>query len=242
MKTYYQIVGTKTYRQLTAEEKAMVQARQTELVCQWQDATTNKQQEVIFDELFDSFKNLIKGMAYRKAENSYTVEQDDFEGMINLTLVETMLTFDRTLNKPFEPIFVMNINNAVKMMYRQKGYDLHDTTYSSDAYRLDSVMTNKEKITSDNTKATENFVAHTVDHSAEIEHSIAIDEILAGLFGVDEIKKTVVHMSLNGFKRSEIVSAISDGSKSTDTLKRQVNRTLNTFKERYAQLRTLNLV
>ncbi|MDR7207618.1 hypothetical protein [Priestia megaterium] len=240
MKTYYEIVGTKTYRQLTLVEKEAIQDRQTELVQLWQDESLPEKQELIFDELYDSFKGLVKAMAYKKSEQSYTVDMDDFEGLINLTLVESLLSFDRTLNKPFQPVFIMNVNNAVKMMYRQKGYDLHDTTYSSAKQRLDAdggllsdgskVDVSEKQLSSQATLT----VTSQVDFTMEVEHSMVTEKILSGLFGMDEIKKTIVHMHLQGFKRNEIVSAIAEEGKSSDSLAKKVNRTLSKFKDAYA--------
>ncbi|TWM32261.1 hypothetical protein CHCC14819_0457 [Bacillus licheniformis] len=222
-KTFYEIVGNKSYRQLTQAEKEAVQDRQTELVIAWQDERDELRKAEIFDELFDSLSGLIKGMAYRQAEKSFSVEQEDFEGIMNLTLVETLLSFDRSLEKPFQPIFIYNVRNEIKMMYRQKGYDIHDTVND----RLEQPNQN------DKTTALADILKAESDFAADVETAVVLDEILDDLFGEDEKKKTIVHMSVQGFKRNEIVSAIAEQGKSLDALAKQVNRTVNHFKLNY---------
>lgn len=245
MKTFFEIVENKSYRELSIAEKEAIQVRQTELVIRYQDATNESNKEIIFDELHASLKGLIKGMAYRQAEKSFSVEQEDFEGIMFLVLTETLngtndesqvelygqrlITFDRTKGKPFQPIFMTNVSNALKMMFRQKGYDLHDTSSKLDQpNRFKSEFDNEERSTFGNRLV--NYDLGLADPMNESTTQIVLEEILTDLFGTDTKKKTMVHMSVQGFKRNEIVSAvISDGQK-TDAVAKQVNRTLTQFK------------
>lgn len=243
MKTFFEIVENKSYRELSIAEKEAIQLRQTELVISYQDATNESNKEIIFDELHASLKGLIKGMAYRQAEKSFSVEQEDFEGIMFLVLTETLngtndesqvelygqrlITFDRTKGKPFQPIFMTNVSNALKMMFRQKGYDLHDTSSKLDQPNsFTSEFDNVERPTYGERVAD----SDSIDPMNESTTQIVLEEILTDLFGNDTKKKTMVHMSVQGFKRNEIVSAvISDGQK-TETVAKQVNRTLTQFK------------
>ncbi|WP_324658903.1 hypothetical protein [Bacillus cereus] len=251
MKTYFEIVENKSYRELTIAEKLVIQERQTELVVRWQDESNESKKEEIFDELHASIKGLVKGMAYRQAEKSFSIEQEDFEGIMFLVLTETLsgtndemqvelygqrlITFDRAMDKPFQPIFITNVRNVLKMMYRQKGYDVHETTLH-EANRLDSPSPDDDTVTmADTIETTHSF---TVD----IEQMVVTEEILTDLFGNDTKKKTMVHMTVQGFKRNEIVSAIiSDGQK-TEAVAKQVNRTVNQFKTHYGELLRGNLL
>jgi DNA-directed RNA polymerase specialized sigma subunit len=218
--SFYQITEGKTYRQLTAEEKALIQERQTELVTLIQDGS----QEVV-KELVDSFKGLIKGMAYRQAEKSFTIEQDDFEGIMYEVLWKSVLTFDRSLGIPFTPVFIMNVRNAVKMLYRAKSYDVHETTHEV-TNRLDSPLPE------DATCTMADALEVGTSFESLIESQATINTVLDELFGKNDKKKTIVHMYLDGFKRNEIVTAVSEG-KVTDGLIRLVNRTVAKFKQTY---------
>lgn len=230
MKTFFEIVENKSYRQLTDTQKEEIQNLQTELVIQWQDEKNEFRKEELFDELFSSLTGLIKGMSYRQAEKSFSVEQEDFEGIMNLTLVETLITFDRSLDKPFQPIFIYNVRNEIKMMYRAKGYDIHDTTE-----KLETPVKSGVKTLADVTESNNDVIGNTVTQ-------IVTEEILTDLFGQDEKKKTIVHMTVQGFKRNEIVTAIAEQGKSTDAIAKQVNRTVKQFKEHYLNLMQGQLV
>lgn len=251
MKTYFEIVENKSYRELTIAEKLVIQERQTELVVRWQDETNESKKEEIFDELHASIKGLVKGMAYRQAEKSFSIEQEDFEGIMFLVLTETLsgtndemqvelygqrlITFDRAMDKPFQPIFITNVRNVLKMMYRQKGYDVHETTLH-EANRLDSPSPDDDTVTMADTIET------THCFTLDVEQMVVTEEILTDLFGNDTKKKTMVHMTVQGFKRNEIVSAIiSDGQK-TEAVAKQVNRTVNQFKSHYGELLRGNLL
>lgn len=243
MKTFFEIVENKSYRELSIAEKEAIQVRQTDLVIRYQDETNESNKEIIFDELHASLKGLIKGMAYRQAEKSFSVEQEDFEGIMFLVLTETLngtndesqvelygqrlITFDRTKGKPFQPIFMTNVSNALKMMFRQKGYDLHDTSSKLDQPNtFNSQFDNEERPTYGERVAD----SDSIDPMNESTTQIVLEEILTDLFGTDTKKKTMVHMSVQGFKRNEIVSAvISDGQK-TEAVAKKVNRTLTQFK------------
>jgi hypothetical protein len=232
MKTYFEIVAGKNYRELTAVEKEMIQDRQTYLVTRWQDETDHKTKLVIEDELHASFKGLIKGMAYKQSEKSFSLDQEEFEGIISLALVETMVEFDRTLNKPFQPVFIMNVRYAILEMYRDKGYDLHDT---SD--RLDKPNTFNAEGSSDTELPTYGDLhLNPVSFADDLETAILTDELLTDLFGENDMKKTIVHMTVQGFKRNEIVSAVNMEGKSTDAMAKQVNRTVKQFKDYYLNL------
>ncbi|WP_353856802.1 hypothetical protein [Bacillus sp. Bos-x628] len=229
MKTFFEIIEGKNYRQLSTAQKEEVQNRQTELVLKWQDESNELKKEIIFDELFASINGLIKGMAFRQAERSFSVEQEDFEGIMYLTLVETLVNFDRTLGKPFQPIFLYNVKNEIKMMYRQKGYDIHEETLTTHS-RLDSPSPVDSTVTMGD--ALEVGQAYTGD----VETFLSIEQVIKNTFGEDEKKRTIVHMAIQNFKRNEIVSAIAELGQSPDTVAKQVNRTVNKFKEAYIAL------
>lgn len=230
MKTYFEITADKNYRQLTSIEKEMIQNRQTELAIAWQDEKNSLDRLEIEDELMASFNGLIKGMAYRQAEKSFSLDQEEFEGIISLAFAETLLEFDRTLDKPFQPVFITRVRYAILEMYRELGYDLHDTTDKLDNPTGETGTTLAD-ITETQVKSVEN-----------IETTIVTDEILTELFGQDDKKKTIVHMTVQGFKRNEIVSAIMEQGKSIDSTAKQVNRTMKQFKEHYLNLMHSNLV
>ncbi|MCU4863183.1 hypothetical protein OB981_24415 [Bacillus cereus] len=251
MKTYFEIVENKSYRELTIAEKLVIQERQTELVVRWQDETNESKKEEIFDELHASIKGLVKGMAYRQAEKSFSIEQEDFEGIMFLVLTETLsgtndemqvelygqrlITFDRAMDKPFQPIFITNVRNVLKMMYRQKGYDVHETTLH-EANRLDSPSPDDDTVTMADTIET------THCFTLDVEQMVVTEEILTDLFGNDTKKKTMVYMSVQGFKRNEIVSAIISEGQKTEAVAKQVNRTVNQFKTHYGELLRGNLL
>lgn len=236
MKTYFEIVAEKTYRQLSSIEKEMIQDRQTHLVTQWQDTTDEQTRWKIEDELHASFKGLIKGMAYKQAEKSFSLDQDEFEGIISLALVETMVEFDRTLNKPFQPVFIMNVRYAILEMYREKGYDLHDTSDRLDKPNKFNADSDTELPTYGDTNV------NPVSFADDLETAIVTEDVLTELFGDNEKKKTIVHMTVQGFKRNEIVSALIEQGKSTDAMAKQVNRTVRQFKEHYSNLMASELV
>ena len=229
MKTYFEIVGNKNYRQLSNTQIEALQNRQTELALMWQDETNEIKQREIFDELHASLKGLVKAKARKEAERSYSVEQEDFEGILYLTLAETLITFDRTLDKPFQPILMYNISNQIKMMYRSKKSDVHETTYH-DKNRLDSIAPDDETLTMADTIECE----HAFEEN--VEHNVFVDQIVNEVFNGDDKKRTIIHMSIQEFKRNDIVSAIREEGKSTDSIARLVNRTVNQFKDAYLKL------
>lgn len=229
MKTFFEIIEGKNYRQLTTTQKEEIQNRQTDLVLKWQDASDQLSKDIIFDELFASINGLIKGMAFRQAERSFSVEQEDFEGIMYLTLVETLINFDRTLGKPFQPIFIYNVKNEIKMMYRQKGYDLHEETLTTSS-RLDSPSP------SDATVTMGDALEDRQSAPSFVETFMAVEQVIKNTFGDDEKKRTIVHMSLQDFKRNEIVSAVASSGQSNNAVVRQVNRTFKEFKEAFVAL------
>jgi hypothetical protein len=229
MKTYFEIIENKNYRQLSDTQKEALQNRQTELALLWQDTKDEIKQREIFDELHASLKGFIKSKARKESERSYSVEQEDFEGIIYLTLAETLITFDRTLDKPFQPVFIYNIRNQISMMYRDKKKDVHETTFH-DKNRLDSIAPDDDTLT----------MADTIEceHAFEsnVEHNVLVDQIVNDVFNGDEKKRTIIHMSIQDFKRNEIISAVNKEGKSTDSVARLVNRTVNQFKASYLKL------
>lgn len=230
-KTFSEIAGTKSYYELTNEERTAIQDRQNELVNAWQDEDSSKRKNQIFNELYESLKGLIKGRAYREAEKSFSVDKEDFEGIINLVLVETLLTFDRTLHKPFQPVFLLNIGNAIKMTYREKGYDLHDT-----ASQLDKPIEFSSEFYSDTIVSVSSafeLTASLTDSIEEVETAIMTEEMLTNCFGADERKKTIIHMVLDKYKRNEIITAINTDGKSPEAVARLINRTVAKFREAY---------
>ncbi|MGF9741559.1 hypothetical protein ABEX38_29770 [Priestia megaterium] len=225
MSTIYQIKGQKSFRQLTTEEKAMLQARQNELVLNWQAEGNEMKQREIFDELLDSLQGYIKNRAYREAEKWVATEQEEIEGLLYEVLAETVLEFDISKSDNFQPVFIYNATNALKMLYRQNSYDLHDT---SD--KLDKPVGNEDKATMGDLLETHN------DFAVDIQASHFVDEVIDECFGANEMKKTIVHMFLQDFKRNEIVQAILPEGKSTDSVARLVNRTISDFKLTYVKL------
>lgn len=239
MKTYFEIVEGKTYRSLTAEEKEAVQNRQTALVIAWQDETNEMKRREVEDELMASFAGLIKGMAKKYADNSFSVDAEEFEGIISLALAETMIKFDRTLNKPFQPVLIQQIRYAILGMYREKGYDLHDK-----ADRLDkrvSVSSEYHSDTEVNLSTTGELTSMSSNPIDETFVNVVTDEVLSQLFDDNELKKTIVHMFLQGFKRNEIVSAINTDKKPSETVAKQVNRVVKSFKDNYITLMQADL-
>lgn len=233
MKTYFEIAGNKTYRQLTSTEKEAIQDRQTQLVIQWQDETNESSKEELYDELHASLVGLVKGMSYRQAEKSFSVEQEDFEGIMFLVLAESLVQFDRTFNKPFQPVFITNVRYAILEMYRDKGYDIHETTLH-EQNRLDSPSPTDNTVTLGDALETER------SFTTDVEHMVTTEKIMTDLFGSDDKKKTIVHMAIQGFKRNEIVSAVQETGKSTDAIAKQVNRTVKQFKDHYLNLMQTN--
>lgn len=233
MKTYFEITNGKNYRELSSMDKELIQERQTHLAIAWQDEVNELAKLEIEDELMASFKGLIKGMAYRQAEKSFSLDREEFEGIISLAFAETLVAFDRTLEKPFQPVFITMVRYAILEMYREKGYDLHDT-----AYKLDKLISANAGTTSSLSDITESQV-NALENSNTL---IVVDEVLNELFGDNDIKKTVVHMTVQGFKRNEIVSAIKEEGKSLNSVERMINRTVNDFKLHYATLMQGNLV
>jgi hypothetical protein len=229
MKTYFELTANKKWNQLTDLEKEQVQNRQSQLASMWQDAQDELHKRDIFDELFASLNGLVKAKARKEADRSYSVEQEDFEGILYLTLAETLVKFDRNLGKPFQPVFMYNVSNKIKMMYRDKSKDEHENTYHEDN-RLDTPAPEDKTVTIADTLETQ------LSFEQNVEHNVVVERLITKLFNGDEKKRTVVHMSIQNFKRNEIVSAIAEEGKSTDSLARYINRTVNQFKEAYIAL------
>lgn len=235
MKNFFEIIAGKNFRELTSVEKDMVQVRQTELVCLWQDEQNPSTRELIEEELYASFRGLVKAMAFRQSEKSFSVEEEDFQGMMYLVLTESMIKYDRTLNLPFQPFFITNVKNEIKMMYRQKGYDLHDTTDKLDnPGSLNGKRIYSGMQTGDTLAVTlGDLVAAPQNPIEDKVHEVATEYMLDDCFNGDEKKKTIIHMYLQDFKRNEIVSAINTEGKSHDAIARLINRTVTQFKAYY---------
>jgi hypothetical protein len=243
MKTYFEITADKTYRDLTQFEKALIQERQTALAIAWQDETNQLKRLEIEDELMASFTGLIKGMAYRQAEKSFSLDQEEFEGIISLAFAETLIDFDRTLNKPFQPVFITMVRYAILEMYREKGYDLHDTAAKLDSdMKSDANTRNLSGTSRDDNNTKGNIKAVAKDLYGDTVTMVVMDDILDDLFGEDDVKKTIVHMTVQNFKRNEIVSAIIEEGKSTSSVEKKINRTVTQFKEHYLKLQSGNLL
>lgn len=237
MQTYFEITANKTYKQLTLVEKNLIQDRQTHLVKLWQDENNSHTKLQIEDELIASFEGLVNGIAVRQANKSFSVDVDEFKGIISLVLAETIVSYDRTLNKPFQPYFIKMVRYAILEMYREKGYDLHDTSF-----RLDKPSTFNSQY--DNEER-ETFGDIPVSNHSAIEDAvtnISTQKILDSVFGENDRKKTIVLMAINGFKRNEIVSAVAIKGKSTETMAKYVNRAIKQFQSQYSALTQLNLV
>jgi hypothetical protein len=229
MKTYFELTATKKWNQLTDLEKAQVQDRQSALASMWQDAQDELTKREIFDELFASLNGLVKAKAKKEADRSYSVEEEDFQGIIYLTLAESLIKFDRTLGKPFQPVFMYNVSNKIKMMYRDKSKDEHETTYHEDN-RLDTPAPE------DNTVTIADTLETRLSFEQNVEHNVVVEKLITKLFNGNEKKRTIVHMSIQNFKRNEIVSAIREEGKSVNSVERMINRTLTQFKEAYIAL------
>lgn len=237
MKTYFEITENKTYKQLTLVERNLIQDRQTYLVTMWQATTDLHTKLQIEDELIASFEGLVNGIAFKQANKSFSVDFEEFKGIISLVLAETMVSFDPTKNIPFQPVFITNVRYAILGMYREKGYDLHDTADKLDKHStLVSQYDNVERETfGDRTASNRSFLDDIVTH-------VSTQKLLDELFGENDRKKTIVHMAIDGFKRNEIVSAIAVEGKSTDSIAKYVNRTLSQFKSHYIALKQVNLI
>lgn len=229
MKTYFELTANKKWNQLTDLEKEMVQDRQSALASMWQDAQDELHKREIFDELFASLNGLVKAKARKEADRSYSVEEEDFQGIIYLTLAESLIKFDRTLGKPFQPVFMYNVSNKIKMMYRDKSKDEHEQTFHEDN-RLDTPAPE------DNTVTIADTIETRLSFEQNVEHNVVVEKLLTKLFNGNEKKRTIVHMSIQNFKRNEIVSAVREEGKSVNSVERMINRTLTQFKEAYIAL------
>lgn len=235
--SYFELTNGKTYRELSATDKELIQNRQTHLAIAWQDEKNALSKLEIEDELMASFKGLIKGMAYRQAEKSFSLDQEEFEGIISLAFAETLVSFDRTLDKPFQPVFITMVRYAILEMYREKGYDLHDT-----ADKLDKPSSFNSQFDNEETATYGERLVKPNSFSDDLETQVVTDEVLTELFGQDDKKKTIVHMTVQGFKRNEIVTAIKEEGKTTDGTVRMINRTVKQFREHYLNLMQGQLV
>lgn len=224
MRTVYEIKGNKTFKELSFAEREELQDRQTFLVLQWQDSQDPVQKQLIEDELYDSVKNLIKSMAHKESKRSFSVEKEDFVGIISLVFAETLRTFDRKYNKPFQPVFITYAKYAILAMYREKKTDLHDLSM-----RLDNPYFYTQ-IADDSVSTKASELPHTAtDFTSETETSLQVEKILSEVFGVNDRKKIIIRMVLQGYKRNEIVSAINVEGKTPDSVARFINRTETQF-------------
>lgn len=212
--TIYEIIGTTVYAELSDEQREAVYRRQNELVVAYQNGDVDA-----FDELYDSLKDYIRGTAYRRAMKGFSIEREDIEGIINLVLVESICKFDITLGKPFHPFFATAVNNEMKMVYRAKSKDMHDTCLS-DAYRLDRQVESESSV--------KDLIADKTDDSFA---RILAEQIMDACFGNDQKKRTIVHMFLDGFRQREIAAAIAVEGDNIESVYKYVKRTVTQFRQ-----------
>ena len=220
-KTFYEIMGNKTYKQLTNDEKIAYNDRVDALAVEFGAGNTNA-----FAELYDALRDYIGGLAYRYSQRSFSIEEEDFEGIINLVLVESLTKYDSSKGVPFQPFFAMNIRNEIKMVYRTKGRDVHDETLATNKLRLDAPYDSEN---SDTNWKNATFATH--NDTEEGFYRVLADELISGCFGEDELKRTVILMYLDGFKLRDIANAVNGDGKKFQTVEKFVQRTVKGFKE-----------
>lgn len=222
MNTFYEIAQGKSYRELTVEERLAIRDRQNFLVGEYQNG--NKE---VFTELYDSFTSFIRGTAYRKAMNSTTIEMDDIVGIINLVLVESLVSYDAELNDNFQAYFAMNVNFEMKMFYRRLINDSHEKC-SENAYRLDRSV--------DGETSVQETVGDKKDTVSEAFARILADQLLDDCFGVNMKKRTAVLMYLDGFRQREIAEALATEDENIESVYRNVKRTIALFRQQAMKL------
>lgn len=222
MNTFYEIAQNKTYRELTNEQKAAIRDRQNVLVAEYQNGNKD-----VFTELYDSFTSFIRGTAYRKAMNSTTIEMDDIVGIINLVLVESLISYDAEINDNFQAYFAMNVNFEMKMFYRRLVNDSHEKC-SQESYRLDRSLDGETTI--------QETVSDKKDTVSEAFARILADQLLDECFGVNMKKRTIALMYLDGFRQREIAEAIASEGENIESVYRTVKRTVSTFRQQAMKL------
>lgn len=220
-KTFYDIMGNKTYKELTNDEKIAYNDRVDHLASEFAAGSTDA-----FAELYDALRDYIGGLAYRYSQRSFSIEQEDFEGIINLVLVESLTKYDSSKGVPFQPFFAMNIRNEIKMVYRTKGRDVHDETLATNKLRLDAPYDSEN---SDTNWKNATFATH--NDTEEGFYRVLADELISGCFGEDDLKRTVILMYLDGFKLRDIANAVNGDGKKFQTVEKFVQRTVKGFKE-----------
>lgn len=212
--TIYEIVGNTEYSALTDDQREMMYRRQNVLVVAYQNGN-----EDAFEELYDSLKDYIRGTAYRRAMKGFSIEREDIEGIINVVLVESIIKFDISLGKPFHPFFAMAVNNEMKMVYRAKSKDMHDSCLS-DGYRLDRQVESDSSV--------KDLIQDKTDDTFA---RILAEQIMDACFGNDQKKRTIVHMFLDGFRQREIAAAIKGESENIESVYKYVKRTVTLFRQ-----------
>lgn len=220
-KTFYEIMGNKTYKQLTNDEKIAYNDRVDALAVEFAAGETNA-----FAELYDALRDYIGGLAYRYSQRSFSIEEEDFEGIINLVLVESLTKYDSSKGVPFQPFFAMNIRNEIKMVYRTKGRDVHDETLATNKLRLDAPYDSENSDTN-----WKNATFAMSNNTEEGFYRVLADELISGCFGEDDLKRTVILMYLDGFKLRDIANAVNGDGKKFQTVEKFVQRTVKGFKE-----------
>lgn len=221
-KTFYEIAGNKKYRERSTEERKQIAERQNQLVLAYQE---NGSQDV-FQELYDSLKSYIKGSAYYRALNSYSIEAEDIEGVLNLVLVESVLSY-KAGEVPFEAYYYVQVGYAMKMLYRDKSKDVHDECLG-DAYRLDRTV--------DGEATVKDLVVDTRDSYSESVARVLADQLLDTCFGKDDKKRVIVLMFLDGFRQREIAKAIIQEGENFDSVYKYVQRTVAAFRQQASKL------
>lgn len=220
-KTFYEIFGNKTYKELTNDEKIAYNDRVDYLAGAYAAGETQA-----FVELYDALRDYIGGLAYRYSQRSFSIEQEDFEGIINLVLVESLTKYDATKGVPFQPFFAMNTRNEIKMVYRSKERDGHDGTLATDKLRLDAPNDSENGGTNEGSA-----LFASSNNTEEGFYRVLADELISGCYGEDDLKRTVILMYLDGFKQRDIANAINEDGKKFQTVEKFVQRTVKGFKE-----------
>lgn len=220
-KTFYQIAGNKKYRELNTQERKEIAARQNQLVLAYQLGSHD-----VFEELYDSLKSYIKGSAYHRAMNGYSMEYEDIEGVMNLVLVESLIAYEAG-EVPFQAFYALQVNYAMMMLYRDKSKDVHDTCLG-DSYRLDRTV--------DGEATVKDLVVDTKDSYSESAARILADQLIESCFGDDGKKRVIILMFLDGFRQREIAKALIQDGENYDSVYKYVQRTVAAFRQQAIKL------
>lgn len=232
MKTINEIKGNKSFQTLTIAEKEELNTRQNWLAIAWKNEPNEMVQRELFDELHESLKGLIKSMARRQAEKSFSTEQEEVEGLLYEVFANCLYDYDQS--GTFQGFFITYAGYAIGKMYRSEKQDIIDTTYI-DECRLDSPAGGE-----DGAKSKAEKIEAKEENMSEAEVRVTANKLVNGCF-TDKLKKAAVLMFIDGFKREEIVKAINTEGKKEDTVARMVNRAIKQFQTYCLNLPELNL-